>query len=349
MAVELGLIGTVEDEGALGEWHTMGGRLPDYVFPKLPPKETLTSADKVIVTFSTEPADFIHEGKPDKFFNWRRPFWEREGSTLRCVVPAGRDYVYHYSRLVEAGLALLGSEADVELSLPSQAQQDFFVERLFQGVRIDSRYVLLGYVEKLFQEPSNGWSDTYGLRTSRIRIAGTDVLAVGCEFSYWGDLSGSLVSALIRRGVRDIVYVGKLGALDATITPNNFLATGHSSTVEGRLVEWDSVLAGIGASDSLLLTGQRHITVPSVVDETKAWWLETREAHDLVDPEVGQMARAAVDHGARFDYLHLVTDNLSGDHREGLYDERTEPIAEARRRLLAAAERLLAARYVSFD
>jgi hypothetical protein len=174
-----------------------------------------------------------------------------------------------------------------------------------------------------------------------VNLAGKQLVLLGCEFSYWGDLAGALVTVLAAREVPRIVYIGKLGALDPTRPPNRFSATGTRSLFAGRLIEWDSRLVEHAASFEEVLTKQVHATVPSLLDETLTWYAASKGQIDLVDPEIGHMAMAAIAAGIEFDYLHIISDNLGGGYPHGLYGERCEDVTAKRAQRVAIIEEVL--------
>jgi len=177
---------------------------------------------------------------------------------------------------------------------------------------------------------------------------------LGFRPAFWGCISGELVHFLSRRfpSIKEFIYVGKLGTLTPGIPPNRFLATGSSSLLGNRTVRWENALAGsIASCDPSLqrsIISGKHVTLGSVLHETKHWHAAHRRSRpgpgsagsggggveiDFVDPEIGNMAQAAVRSGARYGYLHLITDNLAQKYDEDLSNERTEGVLNRRARL----------------
>ena len=77
------------------------------------------------------------------------------------------------------------------------------------------------------------------------------------------------------------------------------------------------------------LTKGQHVTLPSVMQETKSWLGENAK-YDFVDPEIGHMAIGAMEAGVDFSYLHIVSDNLSAKYDEDLSNERKSTIRRKR-------------------
>lgn len=314
--------------------HTMDDNLVHYVLPKCP-SDLLGASRHVRVTISHNLADLNGTAKLDgKAFNWRRPKFEFSNGTLTCTVSPGTDYVYHYARLLGTACQLLGVEPTMEVGLPEPDDAYAYMDRWLPASLPQSEVVILGYVERLLTEEGGAWQFESGFGWRHITVKDTPVLMLGCEFSYWGDLAGALVSVLASRGTTWVVYVGKLGTLNQADVPNRHVATGASSLVEGENVCWESHLNLEGADSRFILTQQRHATTPSIIDETRRWYEELHSFYDLVDPEIGRMANAANAAGIWYDYLHVVTDNLSGHHEEGLYFERHPDIMASRLKCL---------------
>lgn len=322
--------------------HTMGSRLADYVLPKVPLRELAATGGRVRV-YANQSLSLATGGvkRQGKRFNWRRPFFTTRNGTLHCVVTPGRDYTYHYARLLTSACALADLEPNVTVENPHPGQAAAFVDRWLPTILPQAEVVILGYVERLFQHLPGSWVSGTGFGWRTARVGRTLVLLLGCEFSYWGDLAGALVQTLAaRQRARYVIYVGKLGALQPGPAPNRCVATGSSSSVAGELVQWQSQLE-LADAPAAVLTGQRHVTMPSTLDETQSWYADAIRRFDLVDPEIGRMAAAARQAGVGFDYLHIITDNLSGKYLHGLYDERSATIVTRRTECLKLVEEIL--------
>ncbi|PWV57608.1 hypothetical protein BDW27_102482 [Nocardiopsis sp. L17-MgMaSL7] len=263
---------------------------------------------------------------------------------LHCVVPPGQDYTHHYAEFLGAACAMTDLPAEITVEHPVPGQGLAFVDHWLPRNLPAHDLAILGYVEPLLTRApasSTDWNHRPGFGWRTARIGRSTALLLGCEFSFWGDLAGDLVTALITRGhTSGVLYVGKLGGLQSDMEPNTVVVTGTTTQVKGHSVSWKSAL-DLDPTLPGLRTGVRHITVPSVLDETRIW-LEQHRAHfDVVDPEIGHMALAATTANVPFDYLHIVTDNLNGTHDHGLYAERSTPVATRRRRCLHHIETIL--------
>jgi nucleoside phosphorylase len=169
------------------------------------------------------------------------------------------------------------------------------------------------------------------------------VAFLGFRPAFWGDISGEVVHYLASHcGVREILYLGKLGSVRKGIKPNTVLATGGLSYVRGQAVEWENVLEDSVASvaQACTITGN-HITLGSVLHETKNWLASLPGSVDFVDPEVGMMGQAAVQHGIRFGYLHIISDNVAEKYEEDLSNERMRNVLRGRSKLYEVVQDIL--------
>ncbi len=323
--------------------HTMGARLSEYVLPKVPVSALIETCGRVRV-YGDQSLWLLLGGikRQGKRFNWRRPFFTTRHGLLHCVVAPGQDYTHHYARLVATACELVEIPPRVIVDIPAPDQAVQFIDRWLPRQLPRADVIVLGYVERLFKSYPTTWATHTGFGWRSAVIGPTNVALVGCEFSYWGDLAGALVTVLAERGRASwVIYVGKLGALTPSRVPNQHVATGTRSYVAGREVTWGSHLdLGVGYGP-ILLTDQRHITVPSTFDETCTWHARHAAHFDVVDPEIGRMAHAAKQASIQFDYLHIVSDNLCGHYEQGLYDERAAAISASRQGCIAIIESIL--------
>lgn len=170
---------------------------------------------------------------------------------------------------------------------------------------------------------------------------GCRIAFLGCRVSFWGDIAGNMVRALQSlNGARCVLYVGKLGSLRAEHIPNRWLATGNQSVLHDELVTWTNPLESQVQQTSRVAKGI-HCTVASVLDETKDWLLATEKQYDFVDPEIGHMAKASVEGGTEFGYLHIISDNLARKYIHDLSNERRADVLQARKLLVSEIQDIL--------
>lgn len=263
------------------------------------------------------------------------------------------DYVYHYAAITATYLSLEGREEDeVRYTLPSQQEclKPLVESNLASMGAVD--IVVVGYVQALERWTKGAWEgDHDGLFSWKKSLTrrGHRLAFLGCRSSFWGDIAGNMVRALQSlNGVKCVLYVGKLGSLRADHVPNRLLATGSRSVVrDGEVVEWVNPFAEMlgrrrrrGEGGVVVVDG-RHCTLGSVLDETKEWLRNAEERFDFVDPEIGHMAKASVEGGTEFGYLHIISDNLARKYAFDLSNERLRDVVGDRKRLVGQIEEIL--------
>ncbi|KAK3389476.1 hypothetical protein B0H63DRAFT_556625 [Podospora didyma] len=334
--------------------HTMGTSLPRYLEIKVHQAVLDKRYDEIVVVGAYNrysPGSIAFEGeKRDKPFNWERPTARAEGNTLYIECFPGYDHIEHYAEIIAGYLRILEEQHDTRDLTPSscvsfvpsscsdtlQALEHATNLSSFPGQGVDT--VVLGQVWHLSNltgspvdwQGSGPWQ--WVLRTF---ASGRKVAFLGFRPAFWGDIAGEVVHWLASRlQVKEVIYLGKLGVLRKGVRPNTWLATGGRSLVNGRVVEWDNTLAMAVAQrgrDSTIFGS--HVTLGSVLHETRSWHAQLADTVDFVDPEIGMMAQAAVRSGIRYGYLHMITDNLGQKYEEDLSNERTESVLTRRARL----------------
>lgn len=337
------------------ENHTMGSSLNEYLRIKVHPDILSRSWDPILINGLH---DRLHASistieKTDKPFNWQRPTASTSPyapNTIRLHVFPGFDYVQHYAAIVATYLSLECNSRDVvQYSLPTtdQCMLPLLQSNLAQLGKVD--VVVMGYVHGLAGYTGNrGWDggDSSQLFAWQkiIMPNGTTVAFLGCRVSFWGDIAGNVVRALQQlNGVRCVLYIGKLGSLRAEHTPNTLLASGNRSSVKGETVEWDNALAPFLASkhEQGVVVNGMHLTLPSVLDETKEWLAKNISAHDFVDPEIGHMAKASLEGGTEFGYLHIISDNVARKYAHDLSNERLQGVLIGRKGSISEIQEVL--------
>ncbi|KAK5663186.1 hypothetical protein OQA88_6603 [Cercophora sp. LCS_1] len=325
----------------------MGASLPRYLGLKVHQSILERSYDEITVVGAysrSRPSTIFQGEKRDKPFNWQRPTARVAGSRLYIECFPGRDHVEHYAEIIATYLGIrhqegagLTSPSRVSFCLSSCSDTQAALRatnlgELPRGVET----VVLGLVHRLERlTGQTDWRRDGCFDWVVRRFGGRDAAFVGFRPSFWGDIAGEVVHYLgSKLGVREILYFGKLGSVKKGIRPNTWLATGWRSNVGNQIVEWENILdTSISRlARDFTLVGN-HITLGSVLHETKDWLATLPNSVDFVDPEVGMMAQASVRAGIRFGYLHIISDNIAEKHEEDLSNERMETVLSRRSRL----------------
>jgi len=267
-----------------------------------------------------------HE-KNGKLFNFERPTALADGRDLIIKAFPGADYVHHYALIIATYLAMTGKAADtVTYELPDPAASREAVTQL--ALDLDGDLVIVGWGLAHLAPPDGTWIYGHGYAWQRAEIHGRRVVYLGFLHSIWGDVAGQVVTRLAELGARDVVYVGKVGALNPDIEPNARLATGNTSLVDGSLVTWADFFGDFATAQPGVHTGI-HVTSPSILLENRDWLTEHAK-HAFVDPEIGPMGAAARDAGIDFGYLHVISNNLARHYPADLSNERHSDVVRRR-------------------
>ncbi|HEU0086343.1 MAG TPA: hypothetical protein VFQ77_01600 [Pseudonocardiaceae bacterium] len=281
-----------------------------------------------------------HE-KNGKLFNFERPTAQVNGRDLVVKAFPGADYVHHYALIIATYLAMTGKAADtVTYELPDAAVSREAVKQL--ALDLDGDLVIVGWGLAHLAPPDGVWTYGPGYAWQRAQVHGRRVVYLGFFHSIWGDVAGRVVTRLAELGARDVVYVGKVGALDPEIEPNTRLATGNTSLVGGTPVTWHEFFGDFATTQPGVHTGV-HVTSPSILLENREWLTEHAE-HAFVDPEIGPMGAAAHRAGIRFGYLHVISNNLARHYPADLSNERHRDVVQRRTVLISHIRDIIADR-----
>lgn len=281
-----------------------------------------------------------HE-KNGKLFNFERPTAQINGRNLVVKAFPGADYVHHYALIIATYLAMTGKAADtVTYELPDPAVARAAVKQL--ALELDGDLVIVGWGLAHLAPPDGVWNYGHGYAWQRTKVHGRRVVYLGFLHSIWGDVAGRVVTRLAELGARDVVYVGKVGALNPDIEPNTRLATGNTSLVGGNLVTWPDFFGDFAIAQPGVHTGV-HVTSPSILLENREWLTEHAE-RAFVDPEIGPMGVAARDAGIDFGYLHVISNNLACHYPADLSNERHSDVVRRRTVLIRQIQDIIANR-----
>ncbi|KAM4066492.1 hypothetical protein HRG_000589 [Hirsutella rhossiliensis] len=338
--------------------HTMGASLPRYLDMKVHQAVLEQPYDEITVVgaYTRTPPSAVFRGeKRDKPFNWQRPTARAAGNHLYIECFPGYDHVEHYAEIIATYLGIRQREG-AGLTPPSRvsfhplscsdtqtALEATNLGHLPSGVDT----VVLGLVHRLQRltgpAAAEDWDENGCFDWTVRRFNGRSVAFVGFRPAFWGDIAGEVVHYLASRlGVREVLYFGKLGSVKKDVRPNTWLATGGVSHVRGQPVEWENALdtAVARLASDCTFVGN-HLTVSSVLHETRDWLAALPASVDFVDPEIGMMAQAAARSGIRFGYLHIISDNVAEKYEEDLSNERMPNVLSRRSRLFDVVQDVL--------
>lgn len=313
------------------EKHSMGESLKRYIEIKLVEDLFSDDVEEIKIVGEYDRLEGVsRKEKNDKLFNYKRPTIQIKDNiaTIKCY--PGVDYVYHYSSLVDTYQRIIGVNKKISVEFPTEKQIYEELKKSNITTIPSVKTVILGYVVG-FDYLSNDkeWKGKGDFLWKSIEDG---KILLGCKHSYWGDIAGYIVSILAEMGVQNVIYIGKLGTLNKNNIPNESIATGSKSVfIDGSSVEWNNFFSN--EKSSFIKEGV-HFTLPSIIQETKEWVNNNCDTIDFVDPEIGHMAKAALDNNINFSYIHIISDNLVKKYDEDLSNERKEKILEKRKKLI---------------
>lgn len=320
--------------------HTMADSLREYVSTRTHElvDELLYERIHVLGLYDRRKAASRKE-KRDKPENWQRPTAELlAGGELRIYCFPGQAHVFHYASLIATYLALTDRDpTKVYFTLPADHECETAIhEAGYSAITPTEVVIVASGISHLVS--LDNFRDFGAFQAKQETLGARSVTWLIVKHSFWGDIAHRLGAELAKRGFQTVLFIGKLGSLDPRHVPNETLATGNQSTINGQTFQWVNLFSEL--EDMNVIEGA-HITLPSVLQETVAWRASNIRKYAFVDPEIGNLATGVLSNGARFSYLHIVSDNLSRRFSEDLSNERSGNVRQKRAKLYQMIKQLL--------
>ncbi len=315
--------------------HVMNEALPKYIVNKihslLKTNIELFSRIKIIGNYDRGIHISRHE-KNDKLFNFKRPTAFVDGYILHISCFPGNDYIYHYAKLVSTYLHINNIKKEVSYLPPSQSSIEYAFTKTNINDIPNADIIIFGNIDKIGLFENKDFEGCGDFLWKIGKINNKKVLLLGCTFSIWGSTGYDFIKMLAKNNnFSTFIYIGKLGTLSSGIRPNEFIATGSESLIEGKVVSWNNIFNNI-KNDKIILG--KHITYPSVLDETKKEMDFYKSKYDFIDPEIGNMAVACKEFNKQFSFLHIISDNIINHSKsKNLSNERKASILKKREKL----------------
>ena len=323
------------------EMHSMGESVFQYIEIKMHQliREDVQKYQEIIVVGEYDRSCNISRyEKCGKLENWQRPTAEVYEDKLIIKCFPGRDYVKHYASLIASYFALKGQRHDyVSYILPTEKECWDAIYDLPLEVVGDSDVVILGAGLIGISDQDCIWQSSDNLLWTTEKDDEKSIAYLVFQFSFWGDILYRIVRRLAELGHKKIIFTAKLGGIHGGAIPNETLASGNLSYLNGEIVKWNNIFSK--SKSSRLIFGN-HINSPSVLFETKQW-VKLFSNFSFVDPEVGYCAKASKEAYREYRYLHFVSNNLSKLHEEDLSNERSGAIIEKRAELNNEIKRII--------
>ncbi|MDR5777737.1 MULTISPECIES: hypothetical protein [unclassified Caballeronia] len=271
--------------------------------------------------------DFSYR-KTHRVVNSLRPTWhthvdddQHESVILR--IPSGYDYIRHFSSLVLHYLkARISSPQDL-----ITIRYDILNDRRYPAMtglnKLDiarGSQIVIGCCDLLIADMHDKIISFEENDFYMCWKAKNNVVFLGCKFSFWGRLSGSIARSICENfRPAEIIYFGKLGALtvpsdiyDKIFTPSQFhtysclTRLGPSITLKNSMAQFnDNGLIGV------------HASVPTIIEETFQQRQHLAQCGvESIDNEIAFIAREIHRYNVRtcsqvtYSPIHYATDYL---------------------------------------
>lgn len=278
-----------------------------------------------------------------KPYNYIRPRFitaEKNKKIVLCVfVPSGKDYVIHYAAIIRHVISLLTKTYNKYLTTyryPSLESSIAEWTHLDKSFVYSNDIVILGYVHeirnilwhkfKIIEKVSrieNSFYESYRLKFPNGKI----VNLLGVKYSFWGSISGELVSKICNLNVQEIIYAAKLGCLThpsdiykKIFSPKEYISLEYTNIKEKVINLRNKITERFPELD----TGT-HVSVPTVAEEDYLQrQLTVRLGSNSIDNEISQMAfriqfyNKQSSRAVSFATLHFATDYLRRPQEKGL-------------------------------
>lgn len=252
-----------------------------------------------------------------------------DGTTLWVNCLPCKSSIQHTASVIATFLRLEGRDPNiVEIDeLDDDSLLKIFRESSLANIE-QTDLVIIGQVHQLAGlQPGRWWEEADNSQDELFRwhtflsAKGKKITLLGCREGLWGESTATVAQVLREKAAAScIIYIGKVGALRAKYTPNEWIATGKEATVAEQVISWDGLFQDTSKAWASVAAGTQF-TVASPLCETTSWFHEHMGRYDWVDCETGHLAKAAKELGMQFGYLHLVSDNLEGAYDEDLSNE----------------------------
>lgn len=315
----------------------MGRSLVPYITQHVHPDFQSTPITRIVVTGSPQWYSQFSNAEIDSLrptVSWTDP------TTIRLSCFPSRSLILHYASTVATYFGLFGRNPGiVYISFPEPDHTARLIrESNLQAIgQLD--LAIIGSVNNLtgLTGLTGHWQGVDGSEYSMFRwqklisSKGQTVALIGCLEQLWGDTGDHFLRALCTYlNVKRIIYIAKCGSLSKEYASNEWIATGSEAILEGDVIQWSSPLDSVLDVSTKVARGP-IVTVPTPLCETQDWLSEWSPKVTWVDCEVGFMAKAAVELGVEFGYLHVVSDNLCETGGENLSNEDEDTVSTKRK------------------
>lgn len=320
--------------------HTMSHSLEQYVEQKLP-EDLLehVAANRIPIRvenhagtdFSADLIDFSYR-HTRRVVNSFRPTWhthidEEHKESVVLRIPSGYDYIRHFSSLVlhylKARISCPQDLMTIDYDLLNDRRYPALTGLNTLDIKPGAQVVigccdlLIEYMkDQVFSFEEN---DFYACWKAQ-----NNVIFLGCKFSFWGRLSGSIARFLCEQfQPSEIIYFGKLGTLTAPadiyqeiFTPSHYQMF-SGLTQLGPTIKMENSFTAFNPSHRRGI----HASVPTIMEETFSQRQRlAMNGVESIDNEISFIAReihrfnTRTGSRVRYSPIHYATDYLRDMH-----------------------------------
>lgn len=178
--------------------HTMGSSLERYIKMKMHHFIDTVEFEKVsIVPLYDRKSEPSKNEKNGKLFNWQRPTAKIVNKELIIECFPGYDYVRHYYSLIKTYLYHTNRKK-IEVTF-IEPKVELIEQAILNTNILNFKYpeiVILGTVEELHPLTNTDWKGDGPFKMSK----SGNLALVGCEFSFWGDISKYVSKHIVKKG-----------------------------------------------------------------------------------------------------------------------------------------------------
>lgn len=273
----------------------------------------------------------FHYNPRIKFYNYVRPkfFVGNDNQNQKKIIvsiPPGVDHLKHYSSIIRHFVNKLKLSEGIIKIIRYPLHEESIAE--WSGLNAnfvkENDIVILGYTEELEQNLFNKmilvseyYNEFYGSR--RYMLGRKIINFVGVKYSYWGNMSKSIIQKLVNLGTREIIYSAKLGTLvhyndiyHKIYSPTEYIVLDYTKIKHKKFILKNKFVKMFPEFNSGL-----HCSVPTILEQNYLFRdLLTKLSVNSIDNEISQMAEVICEYNIAnnvdisFFAVHFPTDYI---------------------------------------
>lgn len=281
--------------------------------------------------FSSDQIDFSYR-QTRRVVNSFRPTWhthvdEEKKESVVLRIPSGYDYIRHFSSLVLHYLKARVSRPQDLMTIEYDLLNDRRYPSLTGLDTLDIKpgsQIVIGCCDLLIDDMADQIESFEENAFYACWKAKNNVVFLGCKFSFWGRLSGSIVRFLCEQyQPAEIIYFGKLGTLTAPADIYQQIFTPSHYQMFSGLTQLGPAITLENSFSPFNPSSRRgvHASVPTIMEETFSQRQRlAMSGVESIDNEIAFIAReihrfnTRTGSSIRYSPIHYATDYLRDAH-----------------------------------